>query len=330
MEETRFNYVRRSFGAQLQSGLQSGLRHSAARRGKELAGTLLYYFVLLSLSFVFMYPLLYMVSKSLMQSWDVADATVRWIPTSFNLANYRIAFAEMNYWQGFANSVVTSFGSAALQIVSCSLIGYGFARYRFPGYGLWLALLIFTFLVPPQTIVVPLYMFFSSLGWINTHLPFVVPAAFGHGLQGALFVLIFIQFYRRLPGVLEEAARIDGAGHLRTYWQIMFPLARPAMLVVFLFSSVWHWNDNFQPSTYLQLPPFYNLAQRMSGFYGKASMASEQMSQSISAGAIGMAPTLLNQIMAGVILSILPILLLYLFVQRYFVESVERSGIAGE
>jgi multiple sugar transport system permease protein len=271
-----------------------------------------------------------MVSKSLMQSWDVADATVRWIPTRFSLYNYQVAFAEMKYWQGFLNSVVTSFGSAALQIVSCSLIGYGFARYRFPGYGLWLGLLVFTFLVPPQTIVVPLYMFFSDLGWINTHLPFVVPAAFGHGLQGALFVLIFIQFYRRLPGVLEEAARIDGAGHLRTYWQIMFPLGRPAMLVVFLFSSVWHWNDNFQPSTYLQLPPFYNLAQRMSGFYGKANMSADQMSQSISAEAIGMAPTLVNQIMAGVILSILPILLMYLFVQRYFVESVERSGIAGE
>jgi ABC-type sugar transport system, permease component len=327
MESARLDIVKRKF----EDRLQSGLKHSAAKRSGAILNNVVYYFVLLSLSFVFLYPLLYMVSKSLMQSWDVADATVRWVPTKFSLYNYEVAFEAMKYWQGFMNSIITSFGSAVLQIVSCSLIGYGFARYRFPGYGLWLGLVIFTFLVPPQTIVVPLYMFFSDLGWINTHLPFIVPAAFGHGLQGALFVLIFIQFYRRLPGVLEEAARIDGAGHFRTYWQIMFPLGRPAMLVVFLFSVVWHWNDNFQPSTYLQLPPFYNLAQRMAGFYGQAAMSAEQMSQSVSsADAIGMAPTLINQIMAGVVLSILPILLMYLFVQRYFVESVERSGIAGE
>lgn len=292
MKDVTLKYVKREMGERL----EAGMKHTVVKRGKDVASTIIYYFVLCSLSFVFIYPLLYMLSKSLMQTWDVADATVRWIPTKFSLYNYGVAFAEMKYWQGFLNSVVTSFGSAALQIVSCSLIGYGFARYRFPGYGLWLGLLVFTFLVPPQTIVVPLYMFFSDLGWINTHLPFVVPSAFGHGLQGALFVLIFIQFYRRLPGVLEEAARIDGAGHLRTYWQIMFPLGRPAMLVVFLFSSVWHWNDNFQPSTYLQLPPFYNLAQRMSGFYGKASMSSQQMSQSVSAEAIGMAPTLVNRL----------------------------------
>ncbi|GIP16480.1 transporter [Paenibacillus montaniterrae] len=300
------------------------------KKSKNFVGNAFYYFVLLSLAFIFLYPLLYMVSKSLMQTWDVADATVRWIPHELNFHNYRVAFTEMKYWQGFSNSMIISFGSALLQIVSCSMIGYGFARYRFPLYGVWFVLLIFTFLVPPQTIVVPLYMFFSDLGWINTHLPFIVPAAFGHGLQGALFILIFIQFYRRMPAVLEEAARIDGAGAFRTYWQIMFPLGRPAMITVFLFSVVWHWNDNFQPSLYLRLPPFYNLAQRMNGFYGKATMTAEQMSSSVSSGAIGMAPTVLNQMMAGVVLSVIPILILYLFVQRYFVESVERAGIAGE
>ncbi|URN92513.1 MAG: carbohydrate ABC transporter permease [Candidatus Pristimantibacillus lignocellulolyticus] len=310
--------------------LDPALRFQAIKRSKNIIGTIFFYFILLSLSFVFLYPLLYMISKSLMQSWDVADATVRWIPHEFNIHNYKVAFTAMKYWQGFMNSSIISFGSAALQIISCSLIGYGFARYRFPLYGLWFVLLIFTFLVPPQTIVVPLYMFFSELGWINTHLPFIVPAAFGHGLQGSLFILIFIQFYRQLPKVLEEAARIDGAGAFRTYWQIMFPLGKPAMVTVFLFSIVWHWNDNFQPSLYLRLPPFYNLAQRMNGFYGQATMTADQMGASVSSSAIGMAPTVMNQMMAGVVLSIIPILILYLFVQRNFVESVERAGIAGE
>jgi multiple sugar transport system permease protein len=306
-------------------------KYSYIKRLRSWLGHAFYYLVLLSLSFVFLYPLLFMISKSLMRSQDAADATVHWIPKGFSLQNYVIAFQEIHYWQGFTNSVIISLGSAILQIVSCSLIGYGFARYRFPGHAFWLALVLFTFLVPPQTIVVPLYIFFSDLNWINTYFPFIFPALFGHGLKGALFVLIFIQFYRRLPHVFEEAARIDGAGAFRTYWRIMFPLAKPAMLVVFLFSVVWHWNDLFEPSTYLFLPKYLNLAQNMAVFNGEANMQVNQMSQMVSAtAAIGMAPTLLNQIMAAVLLTILPILLLYLFVQKHFVESVERSGIAGE
>ncbi|OZB94309.1 carbohydrate ABC transporter permease [Paenibacillus sp. XY044] len=306
------------------------------KRTRSVMGTTIYYLVMLSLSFVFLYPLLYIISRSFMTSVDVANATVQWIPTHLSFANYRIAMEQIHYWPGFANSAIISFGSAFLQILSCSLVGYGFARFKFPGKGLWMALLVFTFLVPPQTIVVPLYLFFSDIpflhmNWINTHLPFVVPSLFGHGLKGALFVLIFIQFYRRLPHVLEEAARIDGAGPVRTYWKIMFPLARPAMLVVFLFSVVWHWNDVFEPTTYLTVPDFFNLAQNMATFNGSADAQMGQMAQSVSSSqAIGMPPTLMNQIMAAVMLTIIPILLLYLFVQRYFVESIENSGIAGE
>jgi multiple sugar transport system permease protein len=302
------------------------------RKTKSILGNIFYYVLLLSLSFVFLYPLLYMISQSLMRPQDVADATIQWIPKVFALDNYIEAFKSINYWHGLLNSIWISFGSAVLQIISCSFIGYGFARYKFPGKGLWLALLIFTFLVPPQTIVVPLYIFFSNLGWINTVFPFIVPSLFGFGLKGSLFVLIFIQFYRGLPYVLEEAAKIDGAGPFRTYWKIMFPLAKPAMIVVFLFSVVWNWNDVFLPNMYLLVPDFFNLAQNLANFNGNANAQGvNQMAQAVSAkDAIGMTPTLINQIMAAVILTILPIVILYLFVQRSFVESIERSGISGE
>ncbi|MBB3108796.1 multiple sugar transport system permease protein [Paenibacillus phyllosphaerae] len=305
---------------------------SWVKRGRSIIGSAIYYLVLLSLSFVFMYPLLYMISKSLMRPQDVADATIRWVPKMFSLQNYKEAMVALDFWHGLLNSVIISFGSAILQVLSCSLIGYGFARYRFPGQGIFLALVVFTFLIPPQTIVVPLFIFFLDLGWVNTHLPFVVPALMGHGLKGALFVLIFIQFYRRLPNVLEEAARIDGAGAMRTYWGIMFPMAKPAMLVVFLFSVVWHWNDLFEPNMYLLVPEYFNLAQSMAFFNGNANLNVQQAAASVSVAsdALGMAPTLQNQIMAGVMLTIAPILLMYLFTQRYFVESVERTGIAGE
>lgn len=320
------------------SGKYAGLQGKAeavwkvtwTKRGRGIIGTFFYYLVILSLAFVFVYPLLYMVSKSLMRPEDVADATIQWIPKQFSLKNYSIALEEINFWPGLLNSIIISFGSAFLQVISCSIVGYGFARYRFPGQMLFLAMVVFTFLVPPQTIVVPLFTFFLDLGWVNTHLPFVVPALLGHGLKGSLFVLIFIQFYRTLPNVLEEAARIDGAGAFRTYWMIMFPLAKPAMLVVFLFSVVWHWNDLFEPNMYLLVPEYFNLAQNMAFFNGNANLDIQQAANSVSSGTLGMAPTLQNQVMAGVMLTILPVLILYLFTQRYFVESVERSGIAGE
>lgn len=314
----------------LSARLKKGKADAAVKRSRAILSAAFYYLVVLSLSFVFLYPLFYMLSKSMMQVQDVSDATVQWIPKALSFNNYAIAFKEIKFWSGFTNSAIISFGSAVLQIISCSVVGYGFARYRFPGYTVCLVLLLLTFLIPPQTIVVPLYLFFSDLGWINTHLPFIVPALFGHGLKGALFVLIFFQFYRRMPNVLEEAARIDGAGPFRTYWQIMFPLAKPSMLVVFLFSVVWHWNDNFEPSTYLMVPSFYNLSQRMALFYGTNNQAAQTMSQMVSSSSLVMAPTQLNQMMAAVILTILPVLILYLFVQRHFVESVERAGIAGE
>lgn len=301
------------------------------KRISMIIGNVLMYGLLLSLSFIFLYPLLFMVSQSFMLFSDISDATVQWIPKQLDFSNYALAFDNMRYWQGLRNSVIISFGSALMQMFSCALVGYGFARYRFPGYGLWLALVIFTFLVPPQTIVVPLFIFYSDLDWINTFYPFIFPSLMGHGLRGALFVLIFIQFFRRLPAVLEEAARIDGAGPFRTYFRIMLPLAKPALLVVFLFSVVWHWNDLFYPSIFLQSPEFYNLSQLLSNFNGVRTASMAQMQQVMSASAvIGGTSNLMNQIMAGVVITILPMLILYLIAQRHFVESVERTGIAGD
>lgn len=307
------------------------LKSKALKKGIHVTNKTFSYLLLLSLSFIFLYPLFFMVSQSFMLFSDIADATVQWIPKQFDLNNYSLAFENMRYWNGFKNSTIISFGSAILQILSCAFIGYGFARYRFPGYGLWLGLLVFTFLVPPQAIVVPLFIFYSDLNWINSNLPFIFPSIMGHGLRGALFVLIFIQFFRRLPAVLEEAARIDGAGAFRTYMLIMLPLAKPAMLVVFLFSVVWHWNDLFGPNMFLVSPDSYNLSQNLAAFNGirEASMAQGQQILSASA-VIGGAPNIMNQIMAGVVITILPMLILYLFTQRYFVEGVERTGITGD
>lgn len=303
------------------------LQKAAVRRAKTFVSQLFVYSVLLSLAFVFIYPVLFIFSNSLMQAGDVTDATVKWIPKQLSFANYAFALEQLDFWRSFMNSTIISLGSAVVQIISCAVVGYGFARFRFPGRGLWLALVLFTFLVPPQTIIVPLFLQFSDLGWLNTYLPFIVPALFGHGLKGALFVLIFIQFFRKLPSQLEEAALIDGAGAFRTFRSIMFPLARPAMLVVFLFSIVWHWTDTYEPTMYLMDPEKFNMSQKLSLMNGEGEGA-KQLAATKSV--IGEPPTKVNRVMAGALLSILPILLLYLLAQRHFVESVERTGIAGD
>jgi ABC-type sugar transport system, permease component len=302
----------------------------AKRYGRSTASWVFHYLMLFGLAFVFIYPMLYLISKSLMQSSDLSDASVQWIPKALNFSNFKYAWEALDYLPKFKNSIITSLVPALVQIASCAFIGYGFARYRFPGYMLLLGFLLFTFLVPPQTIILPLYIFYSDLHWMNTYFPFVIPAVFGHGLRGALFVMIFLQFFRGLPGQLEEAARIDGAGALRTFWSIMFPLARPAMLVVFLFSLVWHWNDTFEPSLFTTIADKFNLMQNLKVMDGQTQLQLQNGTAGVTGDLTGFVPTFANRVMAGSLLTILPMLILYLFTQRYFVESVERAGIAGE
>jgi multiple sugar transport system permease protein len=300
------------------------------RRFRGGAADTFHYVMLFGLSFVFIYPMLYMFSKSLMQPADLTDASVQWIPKKLSFSNYEYAYQELVFVKSFINSMMTSLLPALIQILSCAIAGYGFARYRFPGYTLLLGMVLFAFLVPPQTIVVPLYMLFSDMNWINTFFPYIVPPLFGHGLRGALFVLIFMQFFRGLPYQMEEAARIDGASAFRTFWSIMLPLARPAMLVVFLFSLVWHWNDLFQPSLFTMLNENFNLTQYLAIMDGKGQQELTQGLGGAASDLVGLAPTFQNRVMAGALMTILPMLLLYLFTQRYFVEGVERAGIAGE
>lgn len=311
-------------------GSTNSWQMAIVRRGNDFLWKLFRYVIVFSLAFVFMYPMLFLVSQSLMRAEDISDATVQWIPKAFSMENFAYAMKAMGYWLHFKNSLLMAFGGASLQLIGCSLAGYGFARYHFPGYRLWIALLLLTFLVPPQSIIVPLFLFFSDLHWRDTYYPFLVPALFGHGLRGSLFVLVFMQTFRGLPHQLEEAARIDGAGAFRTFLSIMLPLARPAILVVFLFSIVWHWNDTFFPDFYLNQDKDYTLNQKLG--YLAVSNQIDSTGEGAQQGddAIAQLPTNYQKIMAGALITILPLLALYLFTQRYFVESVERTGIAGD
>lgn len=287
---------------------------------------LLVYLVLVDVAFVFLFPLLYMVTTSFKTVQDLVDPTVYWVPREIHWVNYNIAFWGLHYQAATAISAFISLAAAAGATASAAFVGYGLARSRFPGRDLVFALIVFGFVVPPQTIIVPIYLLYKQLGWLDSYLPLVVPAFFASGIRGSLFVLVLRQFFRNLPWEVEEAARVDGAGALTTYWRIMLPLAKPAVVVVFLFSLVWSWNDAFLSSIFISTADKFTLPMRLTVL----SSVIQSMSNGSTQGQ--MSPTsqdLFNEavLMAACLLVILPLLLVYVVAQRWFVDSIDRTGL---
>jgi multiple sugar transport system permease protein len=208
--------------------------------------------------------------------------------------------------------------------VFCSVAGYAFARLQFPLKKVLFVLLLFAFILPPQVTIMPLMNAYTSLGLYNTIWPILLPALFGHGLKGALFVIIFRQFFLTAPKELEEAARMDGANVFRIYYKVMLPLAGPAVLVVFLFAFVWTWNDAYLPGMYMPRPVFpadpplsmgIDTLNRYIAYIQENPPPNTQM----------IFPEPIR--MAAYFLVILPPLVLYSFTQRWFIEGIERTGL---
>ncbi|MBP1991744.1 carbohydrate ABC transporter permease [Paenibacillus eucommiae] len=283
------------------------------------------YLIVLSLSFIFLLPVLYMLVTSFKSLGDLLDSTIVWIPRAIQWSNFVEAARGLHLEQSIRNTLIVSVIPCVGQLISCSIAGYGFGRFRFPGHNLLFGLLLLSLLIPPQTIIISLFTLFQKIGWLNTLWPFIVPSFFAQGLRGALFVLIFSQFFRNLPRELEEAARIDGAGPIRLFTVIMLPLARPALFLVALFSFVWHWNDYYEPSLYLNLDSLFTLPIWL------LSIGAGPKS-TFDAGAGGQAGLGFNEpiIMAACLIVVVPLMVLYVFAQRYLKEGVERTGFGGE
>ncbi|MGE5597882.1 MAG: carbohydrate ABC transporter permease [Bacteroidota bacterium] len=298
------------------------------KQGQAWLAWLFRYLVLIGFAFTLLYPVLFALSSSLKSQLDAVDSTVQWVPRQLNLDNFRITYQLLEYWLNLKATIFTSLVPAVLQCLACGVAGYGFARPRVQGMGLMLGLLLVALVVPDQVVIVPLYRQYSSYHWLGTYLPFLVPAALGHGLRGALFVLMFRQYFKGQPRELEEAALIDGAGPLGIFWRVMYPLSRPLILVVFLFSLVWHWNETFVTNMFQTANMRPGLALRLLAI---PSLVSSGVSGRLAAGPVPMDSAIgVPLLMAGAVLVMLPLLILYAFAQRYFVESVERTGIAGE
>lgn len=238
------------------------------------------YMILINVAFIYIKPILYMVTTMIKDARNILDPTVIWVPRTIFLGHLKEASEMLNYGQSLLISVSLATTVAVLQVFSCAVAGYAFARLDFPFKRTLGALLLFTFIMPPQITILPSIMLFKEFGWLNTFLPMAVPALFGHGLKGAMFVIIYRSFYSTLPKELDEAARMDGAGPFRMFFRVMFPLSRSATVVVVLFSFVWNWNDFYFPSLYMftaeNVPLSITLA-RMAGEMKLAEGAGEKI-----------------------------------------------------
>lgn len=290
--------------------------------GKEADKGLLFklflYVLLLDVAYIYLNPIFYMVTTMVKDSVDLLDPAVQWIPRTIYMGTLQDAWDMLKYAQSFMVSLGLSTTIAICQTVFCAIAGYAFARLEFPFKKLLMFGLILSFIIPPQVTILPMLIAARELGWVNTLYPLLLPALFGHGLKGALFVIIYRQFFSTQPKELEEAARIDGAGAFKVFYRVMMPLARPAIVVVFLFSFVWNWNDFYFPSMFLINSDTVPLSMGISQVSAQLAALEKEVGPSIFSEPLKMGSSFMI---------ILPPILLYIFTQRYFVEGVERTGL---
>ena len=284
---------------------------------------ILIYTLLVGIGFVYLFPIFSMISSSFQNLSDLLNSGVVWVPSSFYLGNYQSAFRVLNFWPVLWQTMLVAAVPALIQAFMASLIGYGFARFEFRGKKIMLALVLITFIVPPQVLVIPRYLLFHQLGILDSLIAYILPATFGQGLQSAIFILIFYQTFKTIPDALEEAAQLDGAGFFKIFYKIAIPMGSAAYIISFLFSFVWYWNETQLAAIYFG-NQWTTLPLQLQRFSAQFNL---MMSQ-----AAGPANVNINEgiEMAGTLLSILPLLVIYFVLQRWFVESVDRSGITGE
>ncbi|MBQ4897625.1 carbohydrate ABC transporter permease [Paenibacillus sp. Marseille-P2973] len=299
------------------------------------------FLLIIGIMFIIVYPILMKFSVSFKAKEDIYNPTIYMIPVHFTLDNFKLALDLLDYWPLLLNTMTYVVITMVLTTMSTALAGYGFARFKFPGSNLLFGLVVLTILIPMSTLMVPMYLHFRNfdvlglvhlftgkdgVNLLNSFWPSVITSATGTGLKAGLFIYIFRQFFRGLPKEIEEAALIDGAGGIKTFFTIMLPNALPPLITVTLFSFVWQYNDTFYTSLFMSDSALMPL--KIASFPADAG---QYLSALAGLGASGkMDPNYVALVVdTGILLAILPLIVLYLFVQRHFVESVERTGVVG-
>lgn len=292
--------------------------------------------ILLAVSYIIIYPLLYMLSSALKTASAFQDPGVLWIPKVLTSANFKNAIEAMNFKNALFSTLRLEVVSAVIETAACAVTAYGLARFNFPGKKLITAMLVFLIVVPSQMLVIPMTVNFSQLDFfgilkalgtvtgkelrpniLDTSWCFYLPSLFSVGLRSGILIYIYHQFFLGLPKELEEAAWIDGSAPPRTFLCIALPSSTVAVITVFVLSLVWHWNDYYLAVMYTS--ENFPLAVSLASLPQKLSL-------------LGIWPgNILNTtgVMAGCVMFVTPILLFYLILQRKFIKSIDRVGITG-
>jgi len=289
------------------------------------------YFFLISVGYIVLFQLFYMFSYAFRPDEDMLEPSVVWLPRELTVQHFKDAFEKMKYMTSLWNTLSIHIVSALIEVGICAVVAYGFARFKFPFKNVLFALVLATIVVPSKMIAVPLYLnyaFFDIFGilgglskivgqelrpnLLDSGLVFYLPSIFASGLRSGLFIFIYRQFFKGLPLELEEAASIDGAGPIKTFLYIIVPSSGVAILTVAIFSVVWHWNE--YDLSLLFFNDNFPLSVQLS--FINSSLASDFTSNR-------------GYTMAGCLLFVLPVLVMYIILQRKFIQSIDRVGIVG-
>lgn len=282
-------------------------RTSATLPTRRRTGAIISYVLLLLLSVVMLVPLVWLVRSSVMDLNQIFIFPPEWIPSPWQWRNYPDAFTTIPFLQYLKNTLTILVSVLCGTLLTSSLAAYGFSRLRWPGRDIVFAVLMTTLMLPYAVTLIPTFLLWSRLGLINTFWPLTLPAWFGGPV---VYIFLLRQFFRTIPTELDEAATIDGANPLQILWRIIIPLSRPALLTVGIFTSLNVWNDFLNPLIYLNDSRKFTLALGLNEFTGLYS--SEW-----------------HLLMAAATMMILPVLLVFMVAQRYFIEGIALTGIKG-
>lgn len=316
-------------------------RLASAKTKKRVMNTVSYVarlLFLIAISYIVLYPLLYMILSSITQEDAFISSRRIWLPDNVTFDFYPKIMEIIDYPRALASTVKYGVVASFIEVCSCAVAAYGFSRFKFKFKKLFTGMLFFTILIPTAMIIIPLAVnygnldFFGILGLfnkltgidlrvniLNTPWSFWLPSLFGVGLRSGIMIYIYMQFFKGLPGEFEEAAYVDGAGPIRTFLQIIIPSSTVVILTVTVFSIIWHWNDYQMATMFMSadMPlsvSLLNLSDNL-GIYGYYISDFD--------------PRAIALMMAACVLFILPVLIFYMIVQHWFIESVDRVGITG-
>ena len=261
-------------------------------------------------AFIMAYPLLWMLASSFKDNRTIFLEPLSLLPTQMDLGNYVTGwagFGGITFATFFRNSFIIAGFSTVGAVASAAVVAFGFARVKFRGRKVWFAIMIATLMLPFQVIMVPQYVLFLRLDWVNTFLPLIVPQFLGF----PFFIFLVMQFIRGIPKELDESAYIDGANRYRIFAQVILPNIMPALVTVAIFSFYWRWNEFLGPLIYLSIPQLYPVSVALRAFADPDSLVNWAAVFSMG------------------VLSVLPVLTIFLVFQRYIVEGISTSGLKG-